>query len=59
MIFYQVFFDDGTTLDLETLIEDSEGHPVKGITIDGDSIWIGSYKYIIIMSGNNDGGQEC
>ena len=54
MIFYRVFFDDGTTLDLETLIEDSEGHPVKGVTIDGDSIWVGSYKYIIIVSGNNE-----
>ena len=52
-MFYRVFFADGTTLDLRTLIDDPEGRPVRGTTIYGDSILIGSYKYITTIVPKN------
>ena len=45
-MFYRVFFADGTTLDLKTLVNDSEGRPIRGLTFDDHPVILEHYTTV-------------
>ena len=47
-MYYRIFFGDGMTLDLKTLVNDPEGRPTRGVTFDDHPVILGHYDYIVI-----------
>ena len=53
-MFYRMFFD-GSMLDLHSLTFDKDGRPIKGFTVNGEPVWIGTFKFVLLMP---DPGEE-
>ena len=47
-MFYRMFFN-GSMLDLHSLVFDKDGRPIKGFTVNHEPVWIGDFKFVMLM----------